>query len=123
MSELKKTTNEQERERYRQLIAQREIEMDEINAGKQKIEQAITELESDLQRGFQQLVELNNEEARHGNSENLRLLQNNEKQAHFFQQKLQESQDQINSAYNTEAKKLDDERESLYKKRGEIPWD
>ncbi|MFD2305325.1 hypothetical protein [Enterococcus termitis] len=120
---MEKNNPEQEQKVYNQKIRKKENQMDDLANEKRKIESVLSELEADLHRGFRQLSELNEEQARYGNTQNLWELRKNEEQSHIIQQKLQESNEQIALAYKKETKVLDDERETLYKKRSEISWD
>ncbi|MGX7420715.1 hypothetical protein ACWOFR_18235 [Carnobacterium gallinarum] len=115
--------NEQDRASYNQLIIQKEDQMDELTIEKRKIGEAIQTLEEDLHRGFQNVAMLNDEAARFGNVENNRLQRHDEEQSRIFRQLLQESNEQIEIGYHVGKKKIGEEREALYKKRGEVPWD
>lgn len=84
---------------------------------------SIFNLEEDLHRCFQELNSLNNENSRFGGSKTIWLQRNNEEQEPSFRQLLRESNEQIALAYKKETKKMDEEREMLYKKRSDIPWD
>ncbi|MGK0551127.1 hypothetical protein ACSFB8_04080 [Enterococcus faecalis] len=120
---MENKTNEQERVKYDQLILENDELIDELNNGKRKIEESIYTLEADVHRGFQELNRLNDENLRFGGSKTSWLQCNNEEQERAFRQLLRESNEQIALAYKKEAKKMDEERETLYKKRSEIPWD
>ncbi|MBC1859366.1 hypothetical protein HBP63_05630 [Listeria welshimeri] len=121
MSELEKKINEQERWKCNQLIIENEQQMDELNKAKRKIEETIFNLEEDLRKGFRELNNLNNENLKFESSN---WLENtDEEQERAFRQYLHESNEVIASAYKKEAKKMNEERELLYKKRSDIPWD
>jgi chromosome segregation ATPase len=120
---LKKSSPEQKRENYTQQIIQKENQIDDLTDDKRKLEHVILDLDHDIQRGFQQLGELNQEQARYGGSESLWQLQKNEEQLRLFRQTLQEANEEIISMYQKEVVKLDNEKEKLYKERSEIPWD
>ncbi|GGC97728.1 hypothetical protein [Enterococcus wangshanyuanii] len=120
---MENTKNEHERTKYNQLIVQKEEQLDELTNNKRKITEAIQNLEEDLHRGFQTVAMLNDEAARFGNTENHQLQRYNEEQERAFHQLLRESNEQIVLAYKKETKKMDEEREMLYKKRSDIPWD
>lgn len=109
--------------KYDRLILENEELIDELNNGKRKIEESIYSLEEDFHRGFQKLNSLNDETSRFGGSQTSWLLHNNEEQERSFRQLLRESNEQIALAYKKETKKMDEEREMLYKKRSDIPWD
>ncbi|MBM5721433.1 hypothetical protein [Listeria ivanovii] len=120
---MNKKSNDYERAKYNQLILENEQQMDELSNGKRKLEESIYNLEVDFRRGFQELNNLNNENARFDSFETNQLKRHNEEQEQSFRQLLRESNDQIVSAYKNETKKMDEEREILYKKRSDIPWD
>ncbi|MGM0219308.1 hypothetical protein [Enterococcus sp. AZ126] len=120
---MENKTNEQERVKYDRLILENEELTDELNNGKRKIEESIYTLEEDFHRGFQELNSLNDENSRFSGSKTGWLQCNNEEQERSFRQLLRESNEQIVLAYKKETKKMDEEREMLYKKRSDVPWD
>ena len=123
MNELNQLSYEQQQRMCNQEVLQIENQQDELVNERRKIKNAILELESDLQRGFRQVSVLNDELVNQGNTKNLRRMQKNDEYLQGFQQRLRDSGEQFESAYNKAINRLDDEREALYKKRSEIPWD
>ncbi|MTD41845.1 hypothetical protein GIX45_25145 [Erwinia sp. CPCC 100877] len=120
---MNQLTHEQQQRLYNQEILRKENQKDELINEKRKIENAIFELESDLRLGFQQVTVLNDELFKQGNSMNFRKMQRGEEYLQAFRQQLRASEEQFELAYRKEINRLDDEREALYKKRSEIPWD
>ena len=116
-------TNDQERVKYDQLILENEELIDGLNHGKRKIAESIYNLEEDFHRGFQELNSLNVDNLRFSGAKTSWLQRNNEEQEQSFRQLLCESNEQIVLAYKKEIKKMEEERETLYKKRRDIPWD
>lgn len=123
MNELNQLSYEQQQRMCNQEVLQIENQQDELVNERRKIKNAILELESDLQRGFRQVSVLNDELVNQGNTKNLRRMQKNDEYLQVFQQRLRDSGEQFESAYNKAINRLDDEREALCKKRSEIPWD
>jgi hypothetical protein len=123
VNELNQLSYEQQQRMCNQEVLQIENQQDELMNERRKIKNAILELESDLQRGFRQVSVLNDELVNQGNTKNLRRMQKNDEYLQSFQQRLRDSGEQFESAYNKAINRLDDEREALYKKRSEIPWD
>ncbi|MTD40115.1 hypothetical protein GIX45_16150 [Erwinia sp. CPCC 100877] len=104
---MKKSSPEQERENYTQQIIQKENQIDDLTNDKRKLEHVILDLDHDIQRGFQQLGDLNQEQARYGGSESLWQLQKNEEQLSFFKQTLREANEEYeytfrNTTYQTQ---------------------
>lgn len=120
---MQSTKNEQERTKYTQLIVQKEEEMAARTNDKRKIEALIQTLEENLHNGFQTLTRLGEEVVYFGGSEMNGQWHHEEERRHTFQQMLQKSNEQLENAYRNETRRLDEERESLYQKRGAIPWD
>lgn len=114
---------EQERDSYNRLISQKEEQLVKLSHEERKIEKSLRTLEEDLHKGFQGLKGLSAEASRFGGPETSWLQQENEEQERSFRQLLCESDEEIASAYKKETRKMDDERETLYTKRSEIPWD
>lgn len=114
---------EQERDNYNRLISQKEEQLVKLSNEERKIGESLHTLEEDLHRGFQALNGLSVESSRFGGAETTWLQQENEEQERSFRQLLCESDEHITSAYKKETRKMDDERETLYTKRSEIPWD
>lgn len=117
------TDYDQERSKYDQLISEKEDQISELGDKKRKMEDAIIHLEDDLQRGFSELRRVHDECARDGDAENFRMQQVDEEQAYVFGRDLKEANEQLSAAYNTEARRIEQQTEELYEKRGEIPWD
>ncbi|MGM0214463.1 hypothetical protein [Enterococcus sp. AZ109] len=120
---MEKKTNDQERAKYDRLILENEQLIDELNNENRKIAESIHSLEEDLHRGFRKLNNLDNQNSRFGGSNTSWLHRNNEEQERAFRQLLRESNERIAAAYKKETKKIDEERELLYKKRSDISWD
>lgn len=120
---MKHNEHDQERSQYNQLISQKETQIRELGDDKRKIEETIHRLEEDLQRGFHALRMLDDECAANGYPKNLRLQQENDEQHGMFRRQLEESNEEISAVYRNETKKMEQEREELYTKRGEVPWD
>ncbi|WP_321384683.1 hypothetical protein [uncultured Enterococcus sp.] len=120
---MKDTIDKPERAAYDQLILENENQLEYLGDEKRKLEHTIQNLEEDLQLGFQKLASLNNEVSRYGHPNNLAMQQDTEEQEWLFRQLLQESNEQITTAYKNETAKIDEEREILYKERREQSWD
>ncbi|MHC5251508.1 hypothetical protein ACYRFS_07690 [Listeria kieliensis] len=120
---MKEKANDQERTTYNQLIIQKENEMDRMGEGRKEVEKSLYRLDEELHSGFRQLKELNQENAKEKQNEFFRIDQQNDDQERRFRQQIRAAQEEFNYAFQKEIHQMDDEREELYRKRGEIPWD
>ena len=117
------SSNEQERSTYNKLIMAKEDAVDDLKKDQRKIEGSLQYLAEDLQRGYQTLSLLNEEDLREGNLRIIHDQRRNEEQEQLFTRQLQAAEEQLSESYAEQRKTLDDETEELYKKRSEIPWD
>lgn len=97
--------------------------MDQLEEDQKKVEKALYQLDEDLRNGFQRLKELNEENDKEMQNEIFRMQQKNDDQERRFRQTIQDTQKEFTHVFQKEIRRVDDEREELHKKRGEIPWD
>lgn len=117
------TKNDQERAKYTRLIGEKEETIDQLKLDKRKVEDSLQNLQTTLQRSYRKLAMLNEEDLRDGNQENRRMQRQEEEQEHFFKRELGQAEANLSESYKEQAKLLEDEKEKLYEKRGEISWD
>lgn len=120
---MEQNKNDQERTKYTLLIAEKERAVEDISRDQQKLEESLSFLQEDLQRGYRELSAVNEDYLMNENLELIRLQRKNEEQEHYFKRQLENAEELIAETYSEQRKTLDDETEELYKKRGEIPWD
>ncbi|WP_088815313.1 MULTISPECIES: hypothetical protein [Listeria] len=116
-------TNEGKRTAYNQLIVEKENQIDQLSEERATIENALERLEVDLQNGFQRLQILNEENANYQHKEDFRMQQRNDCMAHSFRQQIRNAHEEFTFAFKKEICQMDEERETLYKERNELPWD
>lgn len=123
MGKLSEIKNDQERAIYNQLIVQKENQMDVLIENQKKIEKSLYQLDEDFRRGFQQLRFLNDYNNGTEKEVHNRVQQWDDNLENRFRQQVQLTQEEFNCIFQKEIHQTDDEREELYKKRSEIPWD
>ncbi|HHR2573958.1 TPA: hypothetical protein ACSY34_00725 [Listeria monocytogenes] len=123
MRKLNEKTNEQERAVYNQLIIQKENQMDRLIRDQKEIEKSLYQLDEDFQKGFQQLRCLNENNNGLDKVKYFRAQQWDDNLESGLRRQVQDVQEEFNYVFQKEIREMDDEREELYKKRSEIPWD
>ncbi|EPB5744733.1 hypothetical protein [Listeria monocytogenes] len=123
MRKLNDKTNEQERAVYNQLIIQKENQMDRLIGDQKEIEKSLYQLDEDFQKGFQQLRCLNENNNGLDKGKYFRAQQWDDNLESGLRRQVQDAQEEFNYVFQKEIREMDDEREELYKKRSEIPWD
>lgn len=123
MRKLNDKTNEQERAVYNQLIIQKENQMDRLIGEQKEIEKSLYQLDEDFQKGFQQLRCLNENNNGLDKGKYFRAQQWDDNLESGLRRQVQDAQEEFNYVFQKEIREMDDEREELYKKRSEIPWD
>ncbi|UHP13448.1 hypothetical protein LAX74_002125 [Listeria marthii] len=123
MRKLNEKTNDQERAVYNQLIIQKENQMDRLLDDQKEIEKSLYQLDEDFQRGFQQLRCLNENNNGLDKVKYFRAQQWDDDLESRLRRQVQDAQEEFNYVFQKEIHEMDDEREELYKKRSEIPWD
>ncbi|WP_260479502.1 hypothetical protein [Listeria cossartiae] len=123
MRKLNEKTNDQERAVYNQLIIQKENQMDRLLEDQKEIEKSLYQLDEDFQRGFQQLRCLNENNNGLDKVKYFRAQQWDDDLESRLRRQVQDAQEEFNYVFQKEIHEMDDEREELYKKRSEIPWD
>lgn len=123
MRKLNEKTNEQERAVYNQLIIQKENQMDRLIRDQKEIEKSLYQLDEDFQKGFQQLRCLNENNNGLDKVKYFRAQQWDDNLESGLRRQVQDVQEEFNYVFQKERREMDDEREELYKKRSEIPWD
>lgn len=123
MKKLNEKTNEQKRETYNELIIQKENQMDKLVENQKKIEKSLYQLDEDFQRGFYRLRYLNEDNTGTGKNENYQAQQWDDHLESKLRHQVQYAQEEFNYVFRKEIHEIDDEREELFKKRSEIPWD
>ncbi|WP_228465555.1 hypothetical protein [Listeria marthii] len=123
MRKLNEKTNDQERAVYNQLIIQKENQMDRLLDDQKEIEKSLYQLDEDFQRGFQQLRCLNENNNGLDKVKYFRAQQWDDDLESRLRHQVQDAQEEFNYVFQKEIHEMDDEREKLYKKRSEIPWD
>ncbi|WP_321388476.1 hypothetical protein [uncultured Enterococcus sp.] len=114
---------EQEREKYSRLISDKENILSDLKDEHQKMEGMFRDVHEDLDRGFRELVALNEEALHNGNSDGLANLQQLEEQERVFRQQLEQSEDYLLEDYHVEVRNCNEEIDNLYQKRGELSLD
>ncbi|EHL5791256.1 hypothetical protein KEB86_000851 [Listeria monocytogenes] len=120
---MNEKTNEQERAVYNQLIIQKENQMDRLIRDQKEIEKSLYQLDEDFQKGFQQLRCLNENNNGLDKVKYFRAQQWDDNLESGLRRQVQDVQEEFNYVFQKEIREMDDEREELYKKRSEIPWD
>ncbi|MBC2248508.1 hypothetical protein HCB49_00625 [Listeria sp. FSL L7-0123] len=120
---MNEKTNDQERAVYNQLIIQKENQMDRLLEDQKEIEKSLYQLDEDFQRGFQQLRCLNENNNGLDKVKYFRAQQWDDDLESRLRRQVQDAQEEFNYVFQKEIHEMDDEREELYKKRSEIPWD
>lgn len=123
MRKLNDKTNEQERAVSNQLIIQKENQMDRLIGDQKEIEKSLYQLDEDFQKGFQQLRCLNENNNGLDKGKYFRAQQWDDNLESGLRRQVQDAQEEFNYVFQKEIREMDDEREELYKKRSEIPWD
>ncbi|EOS9333309.1 hypothetical protein [Listeria innocua] len=123
MKKLNEKTNEQKRATYNELIIQKENQMDKLVENQKKIEKSLYQLDEDFQRGFQRLRYLNEDNTGMGKNEHYQAQQWDDHLESKLRHQVQYAQEEFNYVFQKEIHEIDDEREELFKKRSEIPWD
>lgn len=123
MRKLNEKTNDQERAVYNQLIIQKENQIDRLLEDQKEIEKSLYQLDEDFQRGFQQLRCLNENNNGLDKVKYFRAQQWDDDLESRLRRQVQDAQEEFNYVFQKEIHEMDDEREKLYKKRSEIPWD
>lgn len=123
MRKLNEKTNEQERAVYNQLIIQKENQIDRLIRDQKEIEKSLYQLDEDFQKGFQQLRCLNENNNGLDKVKYFRAQQWDDNLESGLRRQVQDVQEEFNYVFQKEIREMDDEREELYKKRSEIPWD
>lgn len=118
-----KNSNDLERAKYDRLILEKETLAEDLKDEGRKMQGSLSDLREDLQRGYRELSMLHEEDIYEGNRESLRLQRENEAQEQLFRHRLEEMDEQISEEYQSEVRKIENEKEELYRKRGDIPWD
>ncbi|WP_088815698.1 MULTISPECIES: hypothetical protein [Listeria] len=120
---MKETSNAYERVTYNQCIMQKENQIDLLGENQKEVEDLLYRLDEDLQTGFRRLRDLNDSQLKEVQSVFYQVQQRNEDLERRFRQQVRDTQEQFTYLFIKEIQKMNDEREALYKKRSEIPWD
>lgn len=120
---MEKDKLDQERIKINNSIRLKETEVDNLKRDEKKMTESLSELQWELQKGFRELTMLNEEFARNGGSEGLKMYQNNQEQARMFQQSIRYSEEQLENQYKQQIQSIEKEQEDLYQKRTELSWD
>lgn len=120
---LKEQTSDQKRAIYNQQIVQKENEIDQINESQKEIERSFYRLEEELQTGFYHLRSLNEDQLTDEERKYHPSQQREYDLERSFRQRIQDAQEEFTYVFRKELHQMEDEREELYKKRSELPWD
>ncbi|MEE9727262.1 hypothetical protein VL806_07875 [Listeria seeligeri] len=118
MTKQHNNQKDQERAKYTNLILEKERQIDQLDTEKRKMEVNIDQLDDDLHRGYKKLILLNEENLHYDG-----MQEENDDQERQFRFQLQDSREQLTAVYQKALRQADEERESLYEKRRQVPWD
>lgn len=119
--EKDKTGNE--RLEYDQQIVETERRMDELMAEKKKIREHMDSLNIELQQGFRELQNLNEDLIKNGDYSAQWRQDENEGKRQFLSQLFDKSKDELESICRSENQKLEDTRSRLQKERNALSSD
>lgn len=120
---MDKNKHDQERTGYDRMILENENKNDSLKQDQRKLEETLSQLQEDLQRGYRTLAMLNEEERGVGGNQAELNQQREDEQEYFFKRQVQGLEESLTESYSSAKKVIEKETEELYRKRGDIPWD
>ncbi len=114
---------EQEKIELTKTIQQYETKMNDLRSERHQIQETFDSLQFDFRKIYQELNHLNQEELHFGGQDVIMTQQEEDQQALYVRRQLGQLQEEINQEYNKQAKLLEQETETLQKKRSELAWD
>lgn len=118
-----KDKSAQERLAYDREIGEKERAIEDMILEQKKAEKMMDEFDVECERSFQRLQELNEEQIRHGSSWAHLAQQEEDGKRRYLRQMMAEQREETGRTCRKAVQDLEEEREQLQKKRGELPWD
>ncbi|MFN8649105.1 hypothetical protein [Streptococcus sp.] len=115
--------NHEERQAYYRKIVEKEDQIDELRLQRNRIFELIEDIQGQSQTSYRRLEQLEYDLFMKGSEQSQTYLNHLAEQRHHFDTKMQEDYEDVQQAYQTFSRRLDDEVERLHKERNALPWD
>ncbi|WP_288395109.1 hypothetical protein [uncultured Vagococcus sp.] len=114
---------EQEEIEINKTIQQYETKMNDLRRERHQIQETFDNIQFDLRKSYQELTRLNQEESHFGGQDVIIAQQKEDEQALYIRRQLGQLQEGISQEYKQQVKLIEQETETLQKKRSELAWD
>ena len=119
----KEDKNHEKRQAYYRKIVEKEDQIDELRLQRNRIFELIEDIQGQSQTSYRRLEQLEHDLSMKGSEKSQAYLNHLAEQRHHFDTKMQEDYEDVQQAYQTVSRRLDDEIERLHKERNALPWD
>ena len=119
----KEDKNHEKRQAYYRKIVENEDQIDELRLQRNQVFELIEDIQGQSQTSYRWLEQLEYDLLLKGSEKSQIYLNHLAEQRHHFDTKMQEDYEDVQQAYQTVSRRLDDEIERLHKERNALPWD
>ena len=119
----KEDKNHEKRQAYYRKIVEKEDQIDELRLQRNQVFELIEDIQGQSQTSYRRLEQLEYDLLLKGSEKSQIYLNHLAEQRHHFDTKMQEDYEDVQQAYQTFSRHLDDEIERLHKERNALPWD
>ena len=119
----KEDKNHEKRQAYYRKIVEKEDQIDELRLQRNQVFELIEDIQGQSQTSYRRLEQLEYDLLLKGSEKSQIYLNHLAEQRHHFDTKMQEDYEDVQQAYQTFSRRLDDEVERLHKERNALPWD
>lgn len=119
----KEDKNHEKRQAYYRKIVEKEDQIDELRLQRNQVFELIEDIQGQSQTSYRRLEQLEYDLLLKGSEKSQIYLNHLAEQRHHFDTKMQEDYEDVQQAYQTVSRRLDDEIERLHKERNALPWD
>ena len=119
----KEDKNHEKRQDYYRKIVEKEDQIDELRLQRNQVFELIEDIQGQSQTSYRRLEQLEYDLLLKGSEKSQIYLNHLAEQRHHFDTKMQEDYEDVQQAYQTVSRRLDDEIERLHKERNALPWD
>ena len=119
----KEDKNHEKRQAYYRKIVEKEDQIDELRLQRNQVFELIEDIQGQSQTSYRRLEQLEYDLLLKGSEKSQAYLNHLAEQGHHFDTKMQEDYEDVQQAYQTVSRRLDDEIERLHKERNALPWD
>lgn len=115
--------NQEKRAAYYREILLKEDQLDDLRRERNRAVEAIEDIQGQLHTDYRQLEELEYALSAKGSMDSQKHLHNLSDSQRLFEQKLYQAYEDIQSAYQTLNRRLENDVEQLHQERNALPWD